>query len=88
MPCRRFIVSGRVQGVWFRASARDAAQALGLNGHALNLADGSVEVLACGADTALDELAGWLAQGPPLARVDRVTCEPVADRAMQGFEIG
>jgi len=48
MPCAKFIICGRVQGVFFRASTRTEATRLGLDGYAKNLADGSVEVLACG----------------------------------------
>ncbi len=70
--CRLFKVTGRVQGVFFRASTRDVATPLGLAGHAVNLADGSVEVRACGDDQAIDELARWLNQGPRSAAVSRV----------------
>lgn len=72
MTAARFIVTGKVQGVFFRASTRDRAQALGLHGHAKNLADGSVEVVAAGDATALEKLADWLQHGPPMARVERV----------------
>jgi len=72
MPCAKFLVRGRVQGVFFRASTRTQAQALGLGGYAKNLADGSVEVLACGTEDALNRLQSWLEQGPPAARVDDV----------------
>ena len=65
-------MSGRVQGVFFRASARDEALRLGLTGHAMNLPDGTVEVVACGDDAALMQLERWLNHGPPLARVSRV----------------
>lgn len=58
--------------MFFRASTRAQAQALGLRGYAKNLADGGVEVLACGAEDALDRLQSWLRQGPPAARVDDV----------------
>lgn len=68
----RFLVSGRVQGVAFRACTRQQALALGLRGHALNLRDGRVEVLALGDANAIDRLGEWLRQGPPLARVDDV----------------
>lgn len=68
----RFIVTGKVQGVWFRASTRERAQALGLRGSARNCEDGSVEVVAAGDPTELDALAEWLRRGPPLARVERV----------------
>lgn len=86
MSCRRFVVSGKVQGVWFRASTREQAERLGISGHAINLADGRVEVVACGSAAALDELANWLAHGPPLARVDNVTSEALAERAPAGFQ--
>lgn len=85
MSCRRFLVSGKVQGVWFRASTRQQAVALGLTGEAVNLPDGRVEVIACGAPEALDALATWLWQGPELARVTDVTSESLADRDYPGF---
>ena len=66
----RFLVSGRVQGVFFRASTRTEAQRLGLRGVARNLADGNVEVLAAGEAAALDALEAWLRRGPPQARVE------------------
>ena len=72
MGCVRFVVSGRVQGVFFRASTREEALRLGLTGHARNLPDGNVEVVACGDDAALVQLERWLALGPPLAQVIRV----------------
>lgn len=72
MAAARFLVSGKVQGVWFRASARDQAVPLGLRGYAKNLPDGRVEVLAVGDAAAIDELAAWLRQGPPQARVDEL----------------
>ena len=77
MIARRCLVSGRVQGVFYRASTRERAQALGVTGHARNLADGRVEVVACGAETAVDELCRWLWQGPPASHVQAVTVEPL-----------
>ena len=74
--CRRFWVSGRVQGVFFRASTCEQAEQLGLTGHALNLKDGRVEVLACGTPEALSTLQRWLNEGPSGARVDQVSVEP------------
>ncbi|NKI34998.1 acylphosphatase [Wenzhouxiangella sp. XN79A] len=78
MSCARFRVTGRVQGVFFRASTQRVAKRLGLTGHAINLDDGSVEVLACGAADALDDLHDWLQRGSPTARVDRVDREAVS----------
>lgn len=68
----RFVVSGKVQGVFFRASTQQHARHLGLRGYVRNLDDGRVEVVAAGADEALDALAEWLWQGPPSSRVDAV----------------
>jgi acylphosphatase len=70
MPAARFLVTGRVQGVFFRASTRERALKLGLRGHAKNLADGRVEVLAEGDASAIDALERWLHIGPPMARVE------------------
>lgn len=86
MSAARFLVSGRVQGVSFRAATREQAERLGLRGHARNLADGRVEVLAIGSDEALERLAQWLRHGPPLARVERVEREAAPDaEAPAGF---
>jgi acylphosphatase len=67
MPASRFWVSGKVQGVFFRASTREQALRLGLSGSARNLADGRVEVIAAGDDESLERLASWLQEGPPAA---------------------
>ncbi|HVI26218.1 MAG TPA: acylphosphatase [Xanthomonadaceae bacterium] len=89
MTAARFLVAGRVQGVCFRAGTREQAMRLGLRGHARNLADGRVEVLAAGDDAALEALARWLRQGPPLARVETVERHPAAEaEAGDGFTTG
>jgi acylphosphatase len=88
MPCTRFIVTGRVQGVFFRASTRDCALQLGLAGHAKNLADGSVEVIASGDREALAALFAWLHHGPPAARVEHVRRELMPDQVLRGFTTG
>lgn len=88
MACARFRVTGRVQGVFFRASTREQALALGLVGHAMNLPDGSVEVVASGGADALDELEQWLHHGPPAARVASVTREALAEHRLDGFTTG
>ena len=85
MACARFYISGRVQGVFFRASTRDQARALGLTGEVGNLPDGRVAVTACGSQAALDLLQQWLWEGPPQAAVSDVqheACqgEPVFNR--------
>lgn len=87
ISCRRCFVSGRVQGVFFRASTARKAAELGVTGHAINLDDGRVEVLAIGPADALDALCGWLRRGPPAARVDdlAVRDEAVPDVRPAGF---
>jgi acylphosphatase len=74
---RRCYVSGRVQGVFYRASTRERAQQLGCRGYARNLADGRVEVLAVGEPAAVDALVEWLWHGPPAAHVQDVQCADV-----------
>lgn len=83
----RCIVSGRVQGVGFRAACQAMASALGLRGWVRNRADGTVEVYAVGSDKALKQLRGWLAQGPKLAHVEHVACEAAAAEPMRGFAV-
>ena len=88
MACRQFTVSGRVQGVFFRASTRDVATALGLTGHAVNLPDGRVEVLACGSTDAIAKLETWLHDGPPMAAVTGVEGVDIECDLPSGFRIG
>ena len=88
MPCRRCIVSGRVQGVFFRESARREAEQLGVTGYAINLRDGSVEVLACGQPEAVARLVEWLWTGPPAAQVHDVACHDAEETAPGRFSTG
>ncbi len=66
-----------MQGVFYRASTRYRAEALGVTGHARNLPDGSVEVLACGRPEAVEALCRWLWQGSPASSVTGVELEDV-----------
>lgn len=68
----RLIISGQVQGVFFRRSAKEEADKLGLGGWIRNQSDGSVEVLAVGSKEKLEKFVAWCKKGPPLARVDNV----------------
>lgn len=76
----RVVVSGRVQGVFFRAACEREANRLRVKGWVRNRPDGSVEVVAEGRRDAVDALLAWCRRGPPDARVDKVeiTDEPVA----------
>ena len=89
MAAARFLVEGKVQGVFFRASTRERALRLGLSGWVRNLDDGRVEVLAAGSADALEALAQWLQGGPPAARVDVVVRQDVDGSAAgdEGFTI-
>jgi acylphosphatase len=71
----RMVVSGRVQGVFFRAAASAQARSLGIVGYARNLDDGTVEIVAEGNREALGALGRWARQGPPSARVEGVESE-------------
>ena len=89
MPAARFLVSGKVQGVFFRAGTRDQALKLGIQGEAINLPDGRVEVRAKGEAASLDALENWLRHGPAMARVDGVQREPMDEAGIApGFAIG
>ena len=75
------MISGRVQGVWFRANTKDKAEQLGLNGWVRNTHDGDVEAVFEGEQEQINEMLKWCHQGPPMARVDNVKVEkqPVSD---------
>lgn len=86
--CEQFTITGRVQGVFFRDSTREFAATLGLNGHAINLANGSVEVVACGTDDAIDALAAWLQTGPRMATVNGVSRQEMSCERPSEFTTG
>jgi len=83
---KRCLVSGRVQGVFYRAGTAQHARALGITGYARNLPDGRVEILACGEEAAVNELCDWLWQGPPAAKVEQVEISDAADDAPRDFK--
>ena len=72
MVCKKCLVSGRVQGVFYRATAARRAHELGIHGHARNLPDGRVEVLACGDETSVDVFVDWLWTGSSGSKVTSV----------------
>ena len=82
-----FTVSGTVQGVFFRASARDFAQQHGITGYAKNLTNGNVEVVACGKAEALVRFEHWLHTGPENAMVGEVTSMPLPAKNYSDFQI-
>ena len=83
----RCVVSGRVQGVYYRAATAERAAELGLTGWVKNLPDGRVEAVARGPLDALVELAAWLWQGPPAARVASVLVEEWTEAVPDRFDV-
>ena len=83
MIARRCFVSGRVQGVAYRASARAEALKLGISGYARNLADGRVETLLYGPDESVKAMIAWLNIGPPAAHVTAVEIEELESDAIE-----
>jgi len=77
--CLKIIVSGRVQGVYFRAFTQKQALKHGITGYAKNLPDGNVEIVACGSESALQQLIAWCHKGPLLAKVSAVEVLPCPD---------
>ncbi|MGE4551723.1 MAG: acylphosphatase [Desulfovibrionaceae bacterium] len=90
-PQLHAVVTGKVQGVYFRAWTRDAALSLGLTGWVRNLPDGNVETVALGPAEVLERFRAMLRQGPPLARVGQVLELPPlpaeTEPPLTGFEI-
>ena len=81
-------ISGKVQGVWFRASAKDAAISIGVKGKVWNEPNGDVGALAQGTQDQIDAFIDWCKQGPPLARVEDVKVESVSSsETYESFEI-
>jgi len=88
-PVRRVhvIVTGRVQGVWYRGAMQHEAERLGVAGWVRNVADGNVEAAIEGPAQAVDELVAWCRVGPPGARVQNVRCAEEPPQGIQGFRI-
>ncbi len=84
----RVVISGRVQGVFFRAETKRTADALSVNGWVRNLADGRVEAVFEGSDEALQSILRWCRKGPPQARVDDIAVNwQDSECCSRGFQI-
>ena len=85
----RVLVSGDVQGVWFRISTQDKANKLGLTGWVKNLFSNAVEIVAEGDMETLGELTGWLQTGPPNAKVEKLSIEwdEISTKEFSSFKI-
>jgi acylphosphatase len=87
MIARRVVVSGRVQGVWFRDTCQRLAHASGLSGWVRNRDDGRVEAHVEGPPESVEALVAWCHEGPPRARVDDVEVHEQSPVGASGFEI-
>lgn len=87
MQTIRIIIRGRVQGVFFRASAKEKAEELQVTGTVRNLPDGNVEVVATGREQDLHDLTEWCKSGPPRAKVSEVEISNLPIRVFPGFSI-
>lgn len=86
--CVHIVVSGRVQGVWFRGWTAKQAEGLQIRGWVRNRVDGTVEAVFAGAQHDVDEMIKRCQSGPPLARVDHMEVSPADDDGLNGFEKG
>ena len=87
MPAARIIVIGLVQGVFYRAQAKEKADALGLTGFVKNLDNGGVEIFAEGPEEKLKELEQWCRKGPPKAKVTDVTVTEDQPKGLLSFDV-
>jgi len=83
--CKKFRIEGLVQGVFYRASAQRQALALKITGFARNEQDGTVTVVACGEEAALQALESWLKIGPPAAKVTAVIGQACENQSFSDF---
>ena len=83
MVCKKCLVAGRVQGVFYRATAARRAQELAIRGYARNLPDGRVEVLACGAEESVGTFVSWLWTGSSASKVTSVDVTEVPADSVQ-----
>ncbi len=85
--CRKYVIQGKVQGVFFRANTQTMANQYQLVGYVRNLPEGHVECVACGPEDQLDEFEKWLNDGPPRAHVTNVLVEECANEGFSDFMI-
>ena len=87
MKTIRLTIKGKVQGVFYRATAKDVADLTGVKGWVKNLPDKNVEITATASEEALQKFINWSKQGPPKARVDEVIVEELELQEFNGFRI-
>jgi len=87
MKTVRLVIKGKVQGVFYRATAKDIADQLGIKGWIKNLPDRNVEIRATATEDTLQKFIDWCKQGPPKASVDEVIVEELSAGEFNGFRI-
>ena len=87
MVTKEIIVRGKVQGVFFRASAKEAADKLGLTGRVKNLPDGAVWLVVSGPEEQVNKMTAWCKDGPRRARVDELIIHEIATPGYSDFQI-
>jgi acylphosphatase len=87
MPTVRILIKGKVQGVFFRASARDIAETIGIKGWVRNTEEGDVEAVATGTETQVDQFIGWCRKGPQKAIVKDISVEQLKEEPFDKFMI-
>ncbi|HET9747149.1 MAG TPA: acylphosphatase [Chitinophagaceae bacterium] len=87
MKTVRLIIKGKVQGVFYRATAKDVADLIGVKGWVKNLPNDDVEIMATAAEDVLQKFIAWCKEGPPKARVDDVAVEELSPEEFKGFKI-
>ena len=87
MKCLQIVIRGKVQGVWFRVSTRNKAQALGVLGIVKNQADGSVYIEAEGDEMILTNFIAWCYEGSEFSRVDSVDILEIEKKGFEDFKI-
>jgi acylphosphatase len=85
MVSKRLLISGKVQGVFYRGWTETTARSLGLGGWVRNLRSGKVEIHATGSQEKIEELVRRCWEGPPSARVTDVEVEDIEPEEVQGF---
>ena len=88
MICRKYFVSGRVQGVSYREAIRKKAEVIAVQGHAFNLSDGRVEVLLCGSNQQLEQMIHYLWEGSTYSSISDVQCIEIECQPPGGFITG
>ena len=87
MSTVHLIISGKVQGVFFRATAKEIADKLGVNGWVKNTPEGNVEAMATGTQEQIESFVAWCKKGPPKAKVENVEVSKADETPFSGFEV-